>query len=251
MTFSSYTKSLVQAGSAWLARAKSSIVPARRLAQTCVVRHTPTHTCASSLHGRGVATSRVRDRGLFDCARSTLRNAKRAYKHQTGPLGERGELQGFEVGKRTACIGGDCLALCVPALPQLSGRLRPDLRDAEQTHARRSGRLKRPGWARSRRRKSGFEAGRRTALVEPIEFSKLACRCFKQSAAGSTRTCETKTKRARVSSFDRRAAMLASARQRGRVRGGGAPLSKTALRRRRRRASASRSQTLDAPRPAR
>ena len=35
MTFSSYTKSLVQAGSAWLARAKSSIVPARRLAQTC------------------------------------------------------------------------------------------------------------------------------------------------------------------------------------------------------------------------
>ena len=116
MTFSTYTDSLVQAGSARVARAKSSGMPARRLAQTCAVRHTPTHACARSLHERGVASSRARDRRLFDCPRSSLRNAKRAYKHQTGPLGERGELQGFEEGKRTALVGVVCLVVCVPAL---------------------------------------------------------------------------------------------------------------------------------------
>ena len=188
MTFSSYTKSLVQAGSAYGARAKSSTVPARRLAQTCVVRHTPTHTCARSLHKRGAVSSQARDRGLFECHRSSLRIAKRANKPHTGPLGERGELYGFEEGWRTALVLGDCLAACVLALQQLSGRLRPDLRHDEQAHARRSGRLKRSGWARSRRRKSGFESCRRTALVEPTEFSKLVSCCFKHSAAGSTRT---------------------------------------------------------------
>ena len=159
MTFSSYTKSLVQAGSAYGARAKSSTVPARRLAQTCAVRHTPTHTCARSLHKRGVVSSQARDRGLFECHRSSLRIAKRANKPQTGPLGERGELYGFGEGWRTAVVAGDCLAACVLALQQLSGRLRPDLRHDEQKHARRSGRLNRPGMARSRRWKKRVRSG--------------------------------------------------------------------------------------------
>ena len=106
MTFSSYTKSLVQAGSAYGARAKSSTVPARRLAQTCVVRHTPTHACARSLHERGADSSRARDNSLFECPRSSLRNAKRAYKHQTGPEGVCGHFEGFEAtGRLTVKVG--------------------------------------------------------------------------------------------------------------------------------------------------
>ena len=43
MAFSSYTKSLVQAGSAQLARAKSTRVLAGGHAQMLIVRHTRTH----------------------------------------------------------------------------------------------------------------------------------------------------------------------------------------------------------------
>ena len=175
MTFSTYTDSLVQAGSARVARAKSSGMPARRLAQTCAVRHTPTHSCARSLYERGAASSLARDRGLFDCARSTLRNAKHAYKHQTGPEGVCGRLKGLRRLAHRVRRERRCPAVCTPALRQLGGQLRPDLRGDKQAHARRSGRQKRPGWARSRRWKSGFEAGRRTALVERTVFSKVGC----------------------------------------------------------------------------
>ena len=162
-----------------------------------------------------------------------------------------GSLKGLRRLAHRIRRGRCCLAVCMLALQELGGQMRPDLRGDRQAHARRSGRRKRPGWARSRRWRSGFEAGWRTALVERIEFSKLGCWCFRQSAAGSTRTCETRSKRARVSSIPTGDAACTPRTPTRKVRGGGAPLSTTALLRRRLRASTSLSQMLDAPRPAR